>query len=72
MIDFIAILIVLLLLGAAITYIVKEKKKGVKCIGCPSAGQCSAAKTGKASDSECGSCHGCDISYEEIKDKLSK
>ncbi len=28
------------IVGAAIIYLVKAKKKGVKCIGCPSEGQC--------------------------------
>lgn len=32
--------IILLALGVAIVYIIKEKKKGVKCIGCPSGGNC--------------------------------
>lgn len=41
MANFIAGLIVLVCVGAAIAYIVKSKKKGVKCIGCPAAGQCS-------------------------------
>ena len=35
------VLIVLLILGASITYIVKAKKAGVKCIGCPAGGTCS-------------------------------
>lgn len=33
--------IIILLVGGAIAYIIKEKKKGVRCIGCPSAGKCS-------------------------------
>lgn len=41
MANLIAGLIVVVCVGAAITYIVKSKKKGVKCIGCPQAGQCS-------------------------------
>ena len=38
---------VVLILGSAILYIRKEKKKGVKCIGCPDAAACS------------GNCPGC-------------
>ena len=41
MTNVIVILIVAAIVGVAIAYIVKEKKKGVKCIGCPAAGQCS-------------------------------
>ena len=41
MTDFIVIGIVLLIVGTAVVYMIKEKKKGVKCIGCPSAGACS-------------------------------
>ena len=42
MIDFIVGAVLVLLVGAAIAYIVKEKKRGVVCIGCPSAGTCGA------------------------------
>ncbi len=38
--NFIVIAVVVLILGCAITYIVKEKKKGVKCVGCPYAESC--------------------------------
>lgn len=40
MADFIVVVVVLLIVGAAITYIVREKKRGVTCIGCPAAGKC--------------------------------
>ncbi|MBQ7614712.1 MAG: FeoB-associated Cys-rich membrane protein [Butyrivibrio sp.] len=43
MADFIAIVIIVMILGLAIRYIYKEKKKGVHCIGCPSAGACHKA-----------------------------
>ena len=36
----IAALALVLILFLAIRYIVKEKKKGAKCIGCPYAGSC--------------------------------
>ena len=46
----IALLAVILIVGAAGIYIYRAKKKGhVKCIGCPYAGTCSS-----------GSCHGND------------
>ena len=38
--NIIVILIIALILVLAIFYIVREKKKGAKCIGCPSANTC--------------------------------
>lgn len=38
MTNIIVILIILAIIGAAIAKIIIEKKKGVKCIGCPSGG----------------------------------
>ena len=32
--------VVVLILGAAIRHIVKAKKAGVRCIGCPDGGSC--------------------------------
>ncbi len=49
--NFIVIVILAVILGSAITYIVKAKKKGVKCIGCSAAcncsGHCSGANFGQ-------------------------
>ena len=44
--------IVLVIIGAAVFYIVKEKKKGVKCFGCPDGAACS------------GKCNGCNGSCQ--------
>ena len=52
MVDIILILLVIALLGAAIAYIVKEKKKGTVCIGCPLAGQCAKQRSGQGCSSE--------------------
>lgn len=38
--NLIIILIVLAIVGLAAAYIIKEKKKGKKCIGCPYAQSC--------------------------------
>lgn len=46
MANLIVAAILVILIGTAIAYIVKEKKRGTKCIGCPSAGQCSSASAG--------------------------
>lgn len=41
MTDLMIVIILLLIIGAAMRYIVKAKKSGVKCIGCPAGGSCS-------------------------------
>ena len=46
MIDLIVIGILVILVGIAVFYILKEKKKGQKCIGCPSSGCCTSKKCG--------------------------
>lgn len=59
MTNVIVILILVLVLGLAVGYIVKAKKRGVKCIGCPASGSCSAKESGGCSCS-CG----CDTGTE--------
>lgn len=54
MTDIIVAGILIVILGIAIAYILKEKKKGVKCIGCPFAETCSSRNRSSSSDScEC-------------------
>lgn len=50
MANFIVAVILMIIIGSSIIYITKEKKRGVKCIGCPAAGTCSA---------KCGGSSGC-------------
>jgi len=40
MADIIAVAVLAVILISAVGYIIKSKKRGVKCIGCPMAGQC--------------------------------
>jgi len=49
MTDFIVIAILVVIIGAAVAYIVRAKKRG-GCIGCPDSGKCSG---------NCGGCSGC-------------
>ena len=49
MADVIVIMIIVLIVGVAVGYIVKEKKRGTKCIGCPAASSCPSANAGKCS-----------------------
>lgn len=40
MTDLIVIIILIAVLGSSISYIIKQKKKGAKCIGCSISGTC--------------------------------
>lgn len=48
MADFIIAGMILMIIGAAIFYMIKAKKSGVRCIGCPACGKCSGKKEGHA------------------------
>ena len=39
-VDYIAIAAIVLIVGAAVFYIVRAKKRGEKCVGCPYAREC--------------------------------
>lgn len=47
MMNLIAVGLVVGIVGIAVSYIVKEKKKRVKCIGCPAGGTCTKCGTQK-------------------------
>ena len=58
-IDIIVLLIIALVVGGATYYIIRAKRRGARCIGCPDAKTCLG---------NCSSCHAC--SYrEENKEK---
>ena len=38
--EIIALVVIGLLVGGAVAYIIRAKKRGQKCIGCPYSGQC--------------------------------
>ncbi len=44
--NIVVIGILMIIVGIAVFYIWKEKKKGTRCIGCPSAGCCSGKGCG--------------------------
>lgn len=53
MTDLIVIAVIAVLVGGAAWYIIKAKKSGKKCIGCPDGGSCS------------GSCQSCNCGHEK-------
>jgi hypothetical protein len=54
--DWIAIAVILLIVGGASAYIIKAKRSGKKCIGCPYADTCGTK--GKSACSQGCSCQG--------------
>ena len=46
MADIIIIAVIAVVVGIAVAYIIREKKRGVKCIGCSSAGTCARRHSG--------------------------
>ncbi len=42
--DVIVIGIIVVVVAAVVAYIVRQKKNGVKCIGCPTGGKCGHKK----------------------------
>ena len=40
MADLIIVVVLLVAVGAAVAYIIKAKRNGAKCIGCPACGNC--------------------------------
>lgn len=45
--DIIIVIVLALILGAALLYMRKEKKRGIKCIGCPDAEGCAKRQRGE-------------------------
>lgn len=63
MIDFVVGAIVVVIVGLALAYIIRSKKKG-ECVGCPYAKSCSSCSHTKEKSSACG-CgnHACSESH---------
>ena len=58
--DIIIIAVLVIIIGLAAGYVIKAKKSGKKCIGCPDGGSCSC---GTSTGCGCG-CSGCGQSEE--------
>ncbi len=54
--DIIILLVIAIIVISAATYIIRQKKKGVKCIGCSSGGGCSGKQSAENEGSGCGGC----------------
>ena len=56
--DMIAVAVILLIVGGAVLYIIKAKKSGKHCIGCPDSASCSSCR---------GNCQGCQSACKSKK-----
>ena len=68
MIDYIVGAVLGILIGAAIAYIIREKKRGAACIGCPAAGTCGAKN--RPGSAGCSSCAALEDSLDEIREAV--
>lgn len=64
--DIVASVFLVVALSAAIAYIVRAKRAGVKCVGCSVAGSCSSKQ---ASSCECG-CSAADKMVADMQNSL--
>lgn len=55
MTNILAAAVLLVIVGLAAGYVIRAKKNGKKCIGCPGSGNCSQ----NCDDSGCCGCSGC-------------
>lgn len=71
LIDYIVIGIIVLIIGSALAYIIKAKRSGKKCIGCPDNCSCHKKQESRSAQSCSGSCsvcsHGCSDASENEK-----
>ena len=70
-IDFIVIAVVLAIVALAAWYVIRAKKNGAKCIGCPSGCDCSKSKTGKADANAPCSCGCCSCGGQSTPEESS-
>lgn len=54
--DLVIITVLILVLAISIGYIIKAKKSGAKCIGCPTSKECGANKRGHSCGCGCSDC----------------
>ena len=55
-IDWILLAVILLIVGGAVAYIVKAKRSGQRCIGCPHSASCASAGQSHSCNGNCGGC----------------
>ena len=51
--DIITLVLIVGILGGAILFLYRARKKGVKCVGCPDSGKCAGNCTGCPGSCDC-------------------
>ncbi len=59
MVNLILVFLLAAIIGGAAGYIIRAKRRGVKCVGCPDGGTCGKSETPGGCPGCCGSCGGC-------------
>ena len=68
--DIVALLVILACVGAAVAFIVREKRRGVKCVGCAVGKSCAQKqKAAMAADGAC-SCEAADKMLADLEKSL--
>lgn len=57
--NFIIVAVLAIIIGAALAYVIKAKKSGAKCIGCPDSKTCASKNTSSGCSGNCSCCSGC-------------
>lgn len=75
--DIIAAIVVLAIVGGAVAYIVKQKRQGVKCIGCATgkaacAHAAASAGTGTAGTASATGAHACGCGCGSVDDMVAR
>lgn len=70
--DIVALLVVLACVGAAVAFIVREKRRGVKCVGCTVDKSCAQKQKAAmaAGESGCCSCEAADKMLADLEKNL--
>ena len=68
MADVIAVLILVVLIGGAAVYLIRAKRNGVKCVGCPAGGSCSDRR--KKEKKKTVRTHYCEENYRYFRNAL--
>ena len=65
-VDIIVIVAILLVIGGALAYIIKAKRSGRHCIGCPDSKSCSAKSKSSGCGGKCSACScGCNSELKQ-------